>query len=180
MALKSNHGGNDQQMLLDGINKKIQQQIVVYSKPPNNWSDSKISEWLMSAHSVKCSHVSVNKWLSRRSVIIARSIYGDKNFMKAAQREYGIVIGRWNEAVGWMLEQLREVCKSNEDKMTKAQISTMLTKELREMMLVSKQIVVGEATVDEMVTDIEREIENATKDLEGLSVVPPELQESLK
>jgi len=48
------------------------------------------------------------------------------------------------------------------------------------MMLVTKQIVVGEATVDEMVTDIEREIENATKDLEGLSVVPPELQESLK
>jgi len=46
--------------------------------------------------------------------------------------------------------------------------------------LIKDKFVIDWTTNISKTQDIEREIENATKDLEGLSVVPPELQESLK
>jgi len=150
---------------LDEVPEDVQRQVIILREPPNNWSYPKLSGWLKDTHGIDCSHLSVQKWVERRRTSVVRSIYGDKIFMKRAQEEYGKILGEYFKSIFQLTNLLRTVCRSREDLSKRSQMAVSLMAVIKDCVATAKDVVVGNASVEQQVVDLESDIQKLVSEV---------------
>jgi len=158
-------GSRKTPMLLDTFNEDMQKQILEKHLPPYMWSPQKISSWLKEVTGKQASHMSVRKWLERRSASVTASIYGSKEFKDVTNKLYGEVLGEYFVCLKRLMMLEKEVCMTKQlDIMAKTKCATDLFTVIKEGTMAAKDMIVGEGGSDKHVLDLDSELERIEQD----------------
>ena len=159
-------------MLLDMVSDELKREIIKRKLPPYSYTAKRTSEWLLKEHNVKCSHVTVGKWLSRRQATANSAVYGSKEYKAQVGTEYGILLAEYFSSVKYIIELMRKVCTSKEiDVIAKTECANKLMATIKDCTLAAKDIVVGKEASTSMIADVESEIEKAMMDVPMIRVI---------
>lgn len=166
-------GKKNPPMLLDTFTEDVKQKVIELSLPPHSLSAQKLSEWIKEHTGKHVSHMSVRKWLERRSATIGASIYGSKEFKEETGRIYGEVLGEYFECLKRMIQLEKQVCVTRElDLMAKTKCAVDLFNVIKEGTLVAKDLIVGEVGADKSTLDLESELERIEHSYPMVSIKP--------
>jgi len=166
-----------QTMVLDKLDADTQKLIISKTLPPLMWSAVRISKWLRDDLGLVegTSHVTVGKWLERKSAITCGAIYGSKEFKSKTAKVYGEILENYYDNLKRLSALLRQLIGDTKiDKLQKVKAASDLFSVIREGTMAAKDLLVGSgAGADKKHLDMEAELDRIEGEFPMVSIIPP-------